>query len=498
MVMVPFGQWLPDQSDYQNAGATVAKNVIPRTASSYGPLGTLTAVSAVVPNRPQGAGAFRDNDGVVYNFCGDVNDLYQYSASGASWSEVSSSTGAYTVAAEDTVEFVKYGETVISCNGHTDAIQNFVMGTDSTFSTLAAAAPRAKHLAVIGNFVMAGNTWDSTDTAVGNRIWWCAIDNPTSWPTIASAAAAAVQSDRLDIPIGGHVQALTGAIGGLDGAVFCERAIHRLQYQGPPAPFGRYVVDQSRGTPAPNSVVNIGTNAFFLAEDGFYSFTGSGSIPIGAERVNKWFYNQLNDAHYHRIYGAADPINHLVFWLFPGSGSSGTPNRIIVYNWAVDRWSYAEVTAEMLFSDLTSGYTMEELDAITTSMETLPFSLDSRIWMLGKLALSAFDTDDKLARFTGTAMAATVETAETGGPGLTLVNGVRPYVDGGTVTVGLKHRLLPTGAETLVGPNAIDGNGQANFTVNDRYHRAQVVVAAGGTWTHAQGVEYDAAPEGIV
>jgi len=169
-----------------------------------------------------------------------------------------------------------------------------------------------------------------------------------------------------------------------------------------------------------------------------------------------------------------------------------------MYNWAVDRWSYAEITAEMIFEDLTVGYTMEGLDAITVSMETLPFSLDSRVWMAGKLALSAFGTDKKLARFTGTSLEATIETAETGGPGLSLVNGVRPYVDGGTVTVGLKHRLLPTGTEVLVGPNAIDANGQANFTVNDRYHRSQVVVAAGGTWTHAQGVEYDAAPEGIV
>jgi len=499
MAMVPFGPWLPDQSDYSNPGATIAKNVIPRTAGSYAPLGSLSTVSNAMTNRAQGAAAFRDDDGNVHTFTGDATDLFKLNTTSLDFDEVTSSSAAMTVAEDDTVEFIQYGNRAIACNGHTDAIQSYVMGASTKFANLASGAPRARHLAVIKDFVFAGNTWDSTDGSKGNRVWWSAIDDPTSWPTIGTSAAAAVQSDRQDLPVGGWVQKITGALGGLDGAVFMEQAIYRIQYEGPPTVFGFYLVEEKRGTPAPNSVVNVGTHAFYLAEEGFFAFTGSGSTAIGDQKVNKWFFNELDQTYFNRIYGHSDPLNHVVFWAFPGAGSvNGTPNRLIMYNWSVDRWSYAEVDTELLFRDLTTGYTLEQLDAINSNLDLLTPSLDSRAWTGGRLILAAMDTSNKLARFTGANMEATMETAETGGPGMTMVNGIRVYVDGGTVTAGLKTRDLQTASEVLIGPNAIDADGQAHFNKTARYHRGQVVVAAGGTWSHAQGIEYDATPEGIV
>ena len=42
--MIPFGEWLPDQSDLQNPGSTVAKNVLP-AARGYRPFASLTELS---------------------------------------------------------------------------------------------------------------------------------------------------------------------------------------------------------------------------------------------------------------------------------------------------------------------------------------------------------------------------------------------------------------------------------------------------------------------
>ena len=99
----------------------------------------------------QGAGAFRANDGNVYSFAGDINNLYLLSS--ATYSAVSKSSNAYTTASDDSWEFVKFGNRVIACNGPTDNIQSYVMGTSSAFADLAAAAPRARHLAQIRDFV---------------------------------------------------------------------------------------------------------------------------------------------------------------------------------------------------------------------------------------------------------------------------------------------------------------------------------------------------------
>ncbi len=506
MAMIPFGSWEPDKADYQNPGITIAKNCLPRSsvvnsgATTYGPLASLSTVGAAVDNRPQGAAAFRDSDGNVYTFAGDIDNLYKYDSGNAVWDEISKTTDVYTVAADDTVNFEQFGETIISVNGHSDHPQSFVLGTSSAFADLGGSGPRARHIAVVKDFLMVGDTWDITDGSKVNRVWWPAIDDPTDWPTIGTADAAAKQSDRQDLAVGGAVQGIVGAIGGLDGAIISEKAIHRIQYEGPPTVFGIYAVDGARGSPAPNSIVSVsGGFVFYLGEDGFYAFTGATSHPLGDQRVDKYFFADLDQTYFHRIYGVADAINKIVFWAYPGAGSAnGVPNKLIIYNWAIDRWSFAEVDLEILFKDLTASYTMEGLDAVSASLDDLEFSLDSRIWTQGRLLLSAMSTDFKLARFAGANLAAVIETAETGGPGMTTVNGFRPVVDGSAVvTVGLKTRDLQSATEVLIGPNGIDPDGQVHFVKTARYHRAQVNIAA-GSWDHAQGGEYDADAGGFV
>jgi len=499
--MVPFGDWLPDMPDYLNPGAKQAQNVLPRTKQSYGPLGALSAVTGALAAAPKGADTFRDAAGNTETFVSTATDLYQLS--GTSWTEVSKSTAAYTTAADDTTEFIQFGQIVIAVNGHTDTPQAFTLNSSSAFADLGGSPPRARHAAVIEpGFVMFGNTWDSSDGSVPNRVWWSALNDATDWPTIASADAAAKQSDRQDLPVGGWVQHITGAIGGLDGAIFMEKAIYRIQYQGPPTVFGFYEVERDRGTPAANSVVNVGPFGFYLGEEGFYSFSGSGSTPIGDQKVDKFFFNDLDQNYYHRIYGAGDPINKMVFWAYPGSGNTGgRPNKLLIYNWSVDRWSYAEVEQEFLFRDLTDGFTLEELDTIG-NLDALPFSLDSRAWTGGRLILSGIDSSNKLARYSGTSLAATLETTEAAlldGNARAFVNGVMPFTDADpsniTITLNFREGNTPGSTLTSTSANAIDSDGFAHFTTSTRFASAQVDIAA-SSWSHAQGVNYDAVEDG--
>ena len=51
--MIKFGEWLPDQPDFQNVGATEAKNVV-ASASGYTPIKELEALSAAADNRIRG------------------------------------------------------------------------------------------------------------------------------------------------------------------------------------------------------------------------------------------------------------------------------------------------------------------------------------------------------------------------------------------------------------------------------------------------------------
>lgn len=499
--MLQFGSWEPDKADYQNPGATNAKNALSTTGTSYGPMKKLASVVDALGNRPQGANAFRASDGSFFTFCGDVNDLYSLSAT--SWNEISKSTGAYTTANDDAWQFVQYGDRVIGVNGHTDQPQSYVMNTSSAFSDLSAAAPRAKHIAVINNFVMTGNTWDSTDGVVPNRVWWSAIDDPTNWPTIGFSAAAQVQSDRQDLPTGGQVQFITGAVGGADGAVFMDKSIYRVTYEGAPLVFSFQEVERGRGAFIAQSVVNVGPFAAYIGEDGFFLFDGSRSVPIGAQKVDEYFFDDLDFNYLDRVTSAADPVNKQIYWSYPSAPSSdGTPDRLIVYNWETQRWTYGEQSCFVLFSDLTKSYTLEQLDSFG-NIDQLETSLDSRTWISGLLTLSGFDSTFKLSTFTGGNLAATLTTTEFGGMELfqkpnerLYVDGARPYVDGGTYTASLVYRDSPSGATLTDGPNTVDDNGMAHFTRSCRYGRIQVDIEADTLWTHAQGVDLRATEDG--
>jgi len=500
--MLEFGAYLPDQAVYGSAGSAEVNNCLPLTDKSYGPLNSLSSVVDALPSRPLGAMAFRENDGTFHTFCGDVDNLYKLNAT--SWTEISKTTDVYTSNTSTGWEFEQYGNNVIGCNGHTDDLQSYVMGTSTKFADLAAGtAPKAKHIAVINNFTMVGNTSDAVDGVVPNRVWWSAIDDPTSWPSIGSSAAAQVQSDRQDIPTGGAVQAIIGAVGGADGAIFMEKAIYRVTYEGSPAVFSFKEIERGRGAMAPKSVVNVGPFAAYLGEEGFFLFDGTQSIAIGNQKVDTYFFNDLDFNYVDRITATADPVSKIIFWSYPGAGSvDGQPNRMMMYNWVTQRWADATIETQALFADITAGYTLDELDAFG-NMDTITTTLDSRIWISGFLIASAFDADNKLSTFSGGSLPVELITAEFGGNELfqkpnerMYVDGVRPYVDGGTYTVSLMYRDSPSGTLLTDGPSTVDANGLAHFTRSCRYARVKVEIAANTLWKHAQGIDIDADPDG--
>lgn len=498
--MLAFGEFLPDQSDYTNEGAIDAKNCIPLTNKSYAPLRDHSPVIDALTNRVQGAGTFQEDDGTIHTFCGDNQNLFLLGS--AAFSEQSKSTNAYTTAAKDHWDFVQYGNRVVAVNGHTDAPQSYVMGTSTDFADLGGSPPQFKHVAVINNFVMGGNT-DVSGTVFPNRVQWCAIDDPTDWPTIGSADAAAKQSDRQDLPYGTSVEAITGSIGGVDGAIFMRDSVYRVSYVGSPLVFEFTEVERGRGALAGKSVVNVGPFAFYLAEQGFFSFNGTQSTAIGNQKVDQFFFADLDYNFIHRVSGTADPVNKLVYWSYPGAGNTdGTPNKLIIYNWEIGRWSYGDMVLDMIFKDTSPGYTLDNIDGFG-NMDTLATGLDDRFWVGGFGNVSGFSSTHRLGTLTGSALAATVTTTEFGGMELfqlanerLYINGVRPYVDGGTVTVTLTYRDSPSGTTSDDGANAVDSNGMAHFTRSCRYARVTVNIAAGGTWSHAQGVDLDVAQDG--
>jgi len=479
---VEFGEWLPDQPPIGNPGLTIAQNCIP-WGRGYKELGSLAAYSNALTARCQGATSAIDDDNVVADFAGDATKLYKLSD--VTWNDVSGTT--YATNEDENWRFIQYGQRVIATN-FTDNMQSFSLGVSSTFADLAAGAPRARYITTARNFVFVGNTYDTTDGNKPAKVIWSALGDATDW-----TASVTTQSDfqYMNEEFG----PVTGVVGGEFLVVFQDRAITRADYVGPPTIWNFDEVSSNLGCSVPNSIVQRGQDIYFLSSEDFYVFTASGVRPLGAQRVAKWFYSNFNQTYQHRMSSAVDPINSLIIWSFPSNSSAnGTPDTMIIYNWVLDRWAYASFSHEMIYRSLSKSYTLEGLDDVSASIENLALSLDSRAWAGGKLLLSAFDTSNQLAFFTGTSLTARFDTGD-----FTPRNGqtsvllrARPIVDGSSATITVQHgaRQKPTDTVSLgsaLSPNATTGN--VFIREKGRYHRLRFNVAGG--FDFAQGFEAD-------
>jgi len=501
-LVLPVAEFAPDLP--AGAGSThTIWNAYPRTPVSYGPVNSPVPQYNALPARCQGGAAYRDDNGNVYIFAGTQTDLYMLKAGLAGWQIVSKIDGGYA-AGIDPWHFVYFNGAIIASNiGVT--LQRFRPGTDTDFTDLPGAGPRGKSIAVVKNsFVVLGNTWDATNGYKRQRVWWSGAGDATSWPALGTDLAAQVQSNAVDLlGEGGDVQGIAAGLSGADAAVFQEYAVRRMEYSGPGSVFAFYPVQSGRGLLCPDSLVVNGGIAYYWSQGGIEAFSGSESRALGANRVDKTVYEELNPAYLYRVIGVNDPINRLIWWAYPtGNSIGGNPDRLLMYNWELDRFSLSELTCETILRLLSIGYTLDELYTVLGyTLDTIPAPLDSPIWRGGRLTLGLFGSDHRINFLTGTPLAATVETAELPPPPgrRWLIANSRPIVDGvGTVpSVSIGRRERQQDAVSYTGAVPLNAMGQCPVRASGRYLRAKITIPAGAReWDNISGIELDLTPQG--
>lgn len=480
--MIPFGEWLPDQSDFKNSGVTVAKNVIP-AARGYRPFFGLSEVSSAADNRIRGIYATKDNSNTVSIFVGDQGKLYKMNNGTFALADVSN--GSYSLSGDEQWRFVRFGNDVIACGSDSDILQKFTIGTSSTFADIT-GSPAAKHLAVVRDFVVTANVSYSSNVYT-SRVRWSQINDSDSW------TLGAAQADFQDIADAGHI---TGLVGGEFGVVLLEKAIARMQYVGSPLIFTFEKVETAHGCNYPNSVAALGpTQVFYLADDGFFFFNGNQSVPIGADKVDNFFFNDVNFQYIERLSSVVDPETQTVMWSYADRESTGEPNRILVYNYAVQKWSIIHIDHEFLGSSLTPNLTLEGLDSLSSSIDALTTSLDSRFYAGGFFQLSA-SKDKKLQTLTGSQLDAVIETSEfeTAPMRQSMLRSVTPYVTANdtvpTVSVQVGSRSRQVDSPVFGSAVTLSNDNVCPVRTHGRYHRVRV--NASGTWRYALGVDVDA------
>ena len=476
---IMFEEWLPDQPGLVGT-IKEALNVVPQ-AVGYGPLRTPVDYSLAASEDLNNVVAGRNPaTGSTEVFAGGATKLFKLDAGDLSLDDVSK-VGGYTTPTEQKWRFTQFGNVLIAANGD-EILQYWTLGTSSVWADLDASAPTARYLTVVRDFVVTGYT-SATDS---QKVQWSGINDETQWTTTSTN-----QADFQIIPDGGSVQGITG---GEFGLVLMERSIYRMSYVGTPAIFQFDNISRNLGCFEPNSIVQYQGITYFLSDDGFYACNGTQVVGIGSEKVDRYFFADLDEAYAYKMSATVDPIKNLVVWAYPSNGSNGNVDSLIIYNFETKRWSRAEVNVSFVAQSATPAYTLESLDVFGT-VDTIASSFDSRIWTGGKSQFVG-GSGAKIVTFSGSNLTATIQTGDIEVPGRSsTINMSRPLVDNGSASVAYATREKLADTLTFSGYTAATTEGRAAFRTTGRYHRLNLQPS--GSWTTAIGIEVDVSPMGV-
>lgn len=470
---VTFGEWLPDQPGVIGA-LTTAKNCYPR-AVGYGPFPNETDYSGNASENLNNVVAAKSTAGGTSIFAASTSKLFKLNGTTLTFDNVSGTTYSNV----ERFRFAQFGNRLIAAS-ETNTLQGYDLNAATTFADLAVDAPKAKYVTVVRDFVVTG-----FQTSYPFRVQWSGINNETTW-----TASGTTQADSQDIPDGGVVQGVTG---GEFGLVLLERGIVRMSYVGTPLIFQFDNISRNLGCYEPNSVIQYQGITYFLGDDGFYACNGQQIEPIGAEKVNRYFFNSLREADIAKMSTALDPSKSLVIWGYPTVDAT---YRLLVYHVPTKRWSYVETAVDRIASSSTPGVTLEGLDNYSASIDALETPLDSRVWFGGKLQLAGV-TGTKIITFSGANKTAQIDTSDIESSGnKSMITMVKPIVDNGSGSAAVFSRnTLNTqvvfGAQTAA--NSENRIGARSF---GQYHRISLT-PTGNNWSSAIGADIEIQQAGM-
>lgn len=472
-----FGEWLPDQAGLSGA-LTNAKNVVSQ-AIGYGPLPSAVNFSQSASENLQAIFAGKQPDGVVKLFASGRTKIYSVSGVGA-LTDVSGTT--YTTSATERFRFTQFGDVILATN-NSEKVQAWTLGSSYAFANLSATAPVAKYITVVRDFVVVANVYEGSAQNV-YRVRWSALNDETDW-----TVSQATQSDYQDLADGGQIM---GIRGGEFGIVLLERSIVRMSYIGTPFVFQFDNISRGKGCSVSGSIAQYQGLTFFLSEDGFYVCDGQSVQSIGGEKVDRWFLNDASENDYPSMSAAIDPARKLVIWSYKDKFAVG---KLIIYNFMTKKWTYGVSQADYISDASTASSTLEELDSLSSSIDSLGTPFDSSLFAGGRYFLGG-TSGTKVITYTGQPMGGVIETGDIQAGTSSMISLARPQIDNGSANVSVvSRRLLNEVVDfSTQTPVAADSENRAGIRSLGQYHRIRVEPT--GNWKTTIAVDIDIAQAG--
>jgi hypothetical protein len=472
IVPLPLPDYTPDL-DSTGGGLNTAENTY-RSADGYHPLKAVAAISNALPGPFRGGGAFIGGAGIAVLLVGTDTGLYQYAA--GAWTSLLTGltvTGKW--------RFTQFGNDVVSVNG---AVTYKTTLTGTVASTAISGAPAGVCVAVVGDYVVIGQ---AASDLIG--IYTSDFNSDTGWNPAGAGATATTQP----MLTGGEVMGLAG---GEYGIILQRQRLVRMDRTGDSlAPFAYNEISPNFGCACKASIAAVGHDVFFLSDRGFMALANGQQLrPIGSEKVDRTFRSLVPRDDYERMFCAVDPESKLVMWCIPGS-----PGTLWIYNFELNNWTTGSLAVDGIFAGFASSLTLEQVAAIYTNLDTMPYSLDDPRFAGGAPRLYAVQAG-AVGTFTGATLQTTFEGSflQLTETRRTRLMNVRPITDaasGMTLAVDARERLGD--APNVRTVTALRASGNMPLRHSGRFVKPTLTYAAGTAWSIIESMEFECSAGGV-
>ena len=494
------GEWAPDlpsSTGTENNNLADAKNVFPNNVG-YSPFPSTVVVSPEADQELTSVYAGKEGD-LVQIFAGSESKLYNvYSADSPIGKRALSFDGPVVIEnvsrvassyapSDEAWSFEQFGKKVLACKNN-NVIQQWTLGISTRFedltlkasdgTTILSTAPTAKCMTIVRDQVVAGNIGAGDDP---NLVMWSDLNIEGNWTPGASS-----QADSQFIADGGAILNMTG---GEIGMIFLENAVYRMSYVGSPL-FFSFEKISTIGCFEGRSVIEDNGISYYLAKDGFYMTNGNAVTPIGAEKIDEWFFANAKVSELITMSTTVNPIQKLIIWNFEDKFGN---RQNLIYHTESNRWSRAETNATSVGALATLGTSLERLSVLYPSIDTdVPAPLDDRVFVGGRY-IFAGTTGKRLISFTGPCVNPRLETLDIEDTYQSVITMARPIIDNGSANVSVASRqALDDNIE--FGTVSEPYENRNNLRSGGRYHRIRVDPV--DNWTTAVGTDITITPSG--
>ena len=291
------------------------------------------------------------------------------------------------------------------------------------------------------------------------------------------AATTATGAGTIDLPGWGESIVCLKPIGDYL-AVYMTRSIYLISFIGAPLWFSAHRIHEGDGAMSIHSVAQVDKNVHaVLGNNDIFLLSGNQVQPIGAG-VRRRVIDAIDLSKRHLITHSVGRSKKVVMWAYPSTSGDGTPDKIVIYNYEENRFSEIAYNVHCIASLLSPSITINAMDSYFATIDDVNESFDSSFWKgEGRLNGVITDTNKKVASFTGTASAATIETGEVDMEDVHQIRRLRPIIQkaAGTVTGTVKHRFDDDDDYTSTS-DVMGTDGLCDLRATGRYHKIRLAI----------------------